>query len=879
MKKMMLIDGSSLLFRSFYALLPSYKEDYSLPIEGLMRAKDGTPTNAIFGLSSIIFKLMNDFKADYALAAFDTSQPTLRHEAFEDYKGTRKKPPVDLIPQFALSRELFNEFGITTYEEAGIEADDIIGTMAKKGSRAGMEVIIISGDKDLLQLVDGNISVYLTRKGVSDLEKMDEKAIFEKYTLTPDQIPDLKGLMGDPSDNIPGIKGVGEKTAIKLLTEFNNVETIVNSQIKGKLGEKIKEQAQAALLSKKLATIMCDVNLPFDIENIVYNGVNYNNLARFFRKYDLNSHLRKLNQLESLESESVNEKVDSSKIEFEDITNSDGKLKSKPFSIVVEQLGKNYFIGPIIGVVLYQDDKGYFMSVDDLLNDNNLLKLLEDERIEKYSLDVKQTINALDKVGIKIKNLSFDLSLATYLLEPSLDESECSVFKYYNLELPYQDIALKNLNEQQIRDYALCKAKSIYDLKNQVMDLLKERNQLDLYYELELPLASILASMERNGIKLDVSTIRNMEKEVQERLDTLTKEIHELANKEFNINSYAQVADVLYDELKLPANKKRSTNADYLEQIAMFHPIVNLILEYRKYSKLQGTYIKGLQNFVHSDGKLHTIYNQFLTQTGRLSSKEPNLQNITIRDDEQRQIRKAFLPSNKDSYLLSVDYSQIELRILAHMANATSLIEAFNNDEDIHTKTAMEVFDIKSQNEVTPTQRRQAKAVNFGIIYGISDWGLAEQLGVPVGVAKEFIARYFATYPEIKTYLEKAISDCEKNGYVKTLFNRIRYVKEINDPNYSVREFGKRIAMNAPIQGTAADVIKKAMIDIDKVIKSNKFKTKMLLQIHDELVFEVPSEELVEVVPLICDTMEKCANLQVRLKVDYGYGKNWYDTK
>lgn len=879
MKKMMLIDGSSLLFRSFYALLPSYKEDYSLPIEGLMRAKDGTPTNAIFGLSLIIFKLMNDFKADYALAAFDTSQPTLRHEAFEDYKGTRKKPPVDLIPQFALSRELFNEFGITTYEEAGIEADDIIGTMAKKGSRAGMEVIIISGDKDLLQLVDGNISVYLTRKGVSDLEKMDEKAIFEKYTLTPDQIPDLKGLMGDPSDNIPGIKGVGEKTAIKLLTEFNNVETIVNSQIKGKLGEKIKEQAQAALLSKKLATIMCDVNLPFDIENIVYNGVNYNNLARFFRKYDLNSHLRKLNQLESLESESVNEKVDSSKIEFEDITNSDGKLKSKPFSIVVEQLGKNYFIGPIIGVVLYQDDKGYFMSVDDLLNDNNLLKLLEDERIEKYSLDVKQTINALDKVGIKIKNLSFDLSLATYLLEPSLDESECSVFKYYNLELPYQDIALKNLNEQQIRDYALCKAKSIYDLKNQVMDLLKERNQLDLYYELELPLASILASMERNGIKLDVSTIRNMEKEVQERLDTLTKEIHELANKEFNINSYAQVADVLYDELKLPANKKRSTNADYLEQIAMFHPIVNLILEYRKYSKLQGTYIKGLQNFVHSDGKLHTIYNQFLTQTGRLSSKEPNLQNITIRDDEQRQIRKAFLPSNKDSYLLSVDYSQIELRILAHMANATSLIEAFNNDEDIHTKTAMEVFDIKSQNEVTPTQRRQAKAVNFGIIYGISDWGLAEQLGVPVGVAKEFIARYFATYPEIKTYLDKAISDCEKNGYVKTLFNRIRYVKEINDPNYSVREFGKRIAMNAPIQGTAADVIKKAMIDIDKIIKSNKFKTKMLLQIHDELVFEVPSEELVEVVPLICDTMEKCANFQVRLKVDYGYGKNWYDTK
>lgn len=879
MKKMMLIDGSSLLFRSFYALLPSYKEDYSLPIEGLMRAKDGTPTNAIFGLSLIIFKLMNDFKADYALAAFDTSQPTLRHEAFEDYKGTRKKPPVDLIPQFALSRELFNEFGITTYEEAGIEADDIIGTMAKKGSRAGMEVIIISGDKDLLQLVDGNISVYLTRKGVSDLEKMDEKAIFEKYALTPDQIPDLKGLMGDPSDNIPGIKGVGEKTAIKLLTEFNNVETIVNSQIKGKLGEKIKEQAQAALLSKKLATIMCDVNLPFDIENIVYNGVNYNNLARFFRKYDLNSHLRKLNQLESLESESVNEKVDSSKIEFEDITNSDGKLKSKPFSIVVEQLGKNYFIGPIIGVVLYQDDKGYFMSVDDLLNDNNLLKILEDERIEKYSLDVKQTINALDKVGIKIKNLSFDLSLATYLLEPSLDESECSVFKYYNLELPYQDIALKNLNEQQIRDYALCKAKSIYDLKNQVMDLLKERNQLDLYYELELPLASILASMERNGIKLDVSTIRNMEKEVQERLDTLTKEIHELANKEFNINSYAQVADVLYDELKLPANKKRSTNADYLEQIAMFHPIVNLILEYRKYSKLQGTYIKGLQNFVHSDGKLHTIYNQFLTQTGRLSSKEPNLQNITIRDDEQRQIRKAFLPSNKDSYLLSVDYSQIELRILAHMANATSLIEAFNNDEDIHTKTAMEVFDIKSQNEVTPTQRRQAKAVNFGIIYGISDWGLAEQLGVPVGVAKEFIARYFATYPEIKTYLDKAISDCEKNGYVKTLFNRIRYVKEINDPNYSVREFGKRIAMNAPIQGTAADVIKKAMIDIDKVIKSNKFKTKMLLQIHDELVFEIPSEELVEVVPLICDTMEKCANFQVRLKVDYGYGKNWYDTK
>lgn len=883
MKKMMLIDGSSLLFRSFYALMPRSSQygqvDYSLPIEGLMRSKDGTPTNAIFGLSSIIFKLMSDYKVDYALAAFDTSMPTKRHEVFEEYKGTRKKPPIDLIPQFALSRELFSDFGITVYEEAGVEADDIIGTLAKEGSKLGLEVIIISGDKDLLQLVDDNITVYLTRKGVSDLEKMDEKAIFEKYELSPTQIPDLKGLMGDPSDNIPGVRGVGEKTAIKLLKEFNNVETIVKSEIKGKIGEKIKEEADNVILYKKLATIICDLPLPFGVENICYNGINYNNLARFFRKYDLNMHLRRLNQLETLISDENNHVVDPDSLNWEVIDSIENKLKNEPFSIVVEQLGKNYFTSKIKAIGIYQNNKGYLMSIDDVINDKKLIKILEDEKIEKYALDVKQTINALNKFNIKIKGLTFDLYLATYLLEPSLDESERSVFNYHSIDLPFKEVALKNFDDNQINEYVISKAKYIYKLKDQVINSLKERDQLKLYCDLELPLASILAKMEQNGIRLDISTIRKMEEEVQEKLDDLTLRIYKLANKEFNINSYAQVAEVLYDDLNLPAHKKRSTAADYLEEIASFHPIVNLILDYRKYAKLQGTYIKGLQNFVHGDGKIHTIYNQFLTQTGRLSSKEPNLQNITIRDDEQRMVRKAFLPSNENSYLLSIDYSQIELRVLAHMADATSLINAFNNDEDIHLQTAMKIFDIENKDDVTSLQRRQAKAVNFGIIYGISDWGLAEQLGVSVSKAKDFINKYFATFPEIKTYLDKAVSDCEKNGYVKTLFNRIRYVKEINDPNYTVREFGKRVAMNAPIQGTAADIIKKAMLDIDKLLNDKNYQTKMLLQIHDELVFEVPENELMEVIPLICETMENAASLKVRLKVDYGYGKNWYDAK
>jgi len=772
-----------------------------------------------------------------------------------------------LIAQFPLVKELMVNMGFFVYEKAGYEADDIIGTMAKVGTKHNLNVEIYSGDRDLLQLINNNVTVYLTKKGLTELSKYNLDALNSELGLAPNQIPDLKGLMGDASDNIPGIKGIGEVTALKLLHEHGTLEKVLSTPISGKLGEKIIADRENGIMSKRLATIFPDLELPFEIESIQYQGLKLDPLRNFYKKYDLISALKKL------PSEEI-----AIEFKYEIVNNLPKDFLSQDLAIIIEMMEENYQTGKLIGKALSSKSNAYFIEAENLLKDSDLIKYLQDAKYKKMGYDVKRTVNALARHKIVVANFVYDLALATYLIDTTLKDDPASVFRFYGFNVQeLSSVYSKNKYElSKVNEYACSKAYYLIKADSISRKMLKDKNIEKLFFDIEFPLVFVLAEMERNGISVDVGFLNEKAKIVQIKIDELKTKILEYSSEEFNPNSPSQLAVILFDKLMIKETKKRSTNADALLARIDSHPIVRLILEYRRYTKLQSTYLVSLPTYVLEDGRIHTIYNQMLAQTGRLSSYEPNLQNITTKDEELKEVRKAFTAGGNGKYLLSFDYSQIELRVLAHLANSQTMIEAFNQGEDIHTSTAVRIFKVKQQ-DVNPTMRRTAKTVNFGIIYGISDWGLSEQLGIDVNESRNFIAKYFEIYPEIKKYFNDVISSCEKTGAVSTMFGRYRLVKEINDPNYNVKEFGKRIAMNSPIQGSAADIIKIAMLKVNKLLKEHKFETKMILQIHDELVFEVPDHELMAVIPLINDAMINAVELKCKLGVAYEYGLTWYE--
>lgn len=860
MKKLILIDGTSLFFRAFYG---TFRGDST----SIMRAKSGEATNAVYALTSILTKIADEFKPDYALIAFDTPTKTFRHEEFKDYKAGRKEPPSDLIAQFPLAKELMEKMGFFVYEKPGYEADDIIGTMAKLGTKNNLNVEVYSGDRDLLQLVNGNVKVFLTKKGLTDLHLYNKEVLAQELGISPEQIPDLKGLMGDPSDNIPGIRGIGEVTALKLLHEYKTLEAVLQAPIAGKLGEKIALDRDNGIMSKRLATIFPDLELPFGFEALEYHGFNLDQLRDFYKRYDLISALKRLPNVEIKQD-----------FNYQLVEKIPPQFLNQDLALVLEMAEENYHSGKVIGIALANSKDAYFITLDNLIYDNELLNYLKNNKFKKFGYDIKRTINALARHNIIINGFVFDLPLVTYLIDTTLKDDPASIFRFYNLEIPELNTVYSKgkFELNKVAEYACFKAFNINLSYPVAAKLIVEKNLKNLIDEIEFPLIFVLAEMERNGISLDTKFLKEKSKLVQIKIDELKAKILEFSDPDFNPNSPSQLATLLFDKLNIKETKKRSTNADALLARIDAHPIIRLILEYRRYTKLQSTYLLSLPTYVLDDGRIHTIYNQMLAQTGRLSSYEPNLQNITTKDEELKEVRKAFTAGGPGRSLLSFDYSQIELRVLAHLANSKTMIEAFNRGEDIHNSTAMRIFKV-GQEQVSGEMRRTAKTVNFGIIYGISDWGLSEQLDIDVKEAKEFIDKYFEIYPEIKDYFNNVIKECEATGLVKTMFGRLRYVKEINDPNRNVKDFGKRVAMNSPIQGSAADIIKIAMLKVDRMLKANKFETKLILQIHDELVFEVPDHELMQVIPLINDVMINAVKLDCKLGVAYSYGPTWYE--
>lgn len=870
MKELVMIDGNSLLYRAYYA---------TAAMGNMMVNKDGIPTNAVYGFANMLENILKG-NPEYLMVAFDYGKKTFRNDLFEVYKGTRSATPDELVCQFSMIREYLTAHGIKYQEIEGYEGDDIIGTVSTLASKKRFKVSIVTSDKDMLQLVDDNISVYLTKKGVAELEKITPQKFKETYGLIPDQMRDLKGLMGDKADNIPGIPGVGEKTALKLLKEYHTVENLSEhlDELKGKMGEKIRENIDQGILSKRIATIIKDVPIEVDLEEYRYTGHDYNELAEFYRRYSMNSLLKRM----SLNNEDIQpqKEVDIKIVESLPIIKRDS-------SLVVGVYDTNYHRSLIVGFAIYNDSEAYYISLENAINCNNFKTFIEDEKIEKYGYDIKKCINSSKWHGLEIKNYVFDLQLASYILNPSLKDeirSVCEYYEYYDVlydEEVYGKGAKKNIPEVDIvANHLVKQAKAIYVLKDKAIDRLQHENQFELYKDVEMPVAKILAKMEYQGAKIDKKVLKQLENQFGQEISILEKEIHQLAHKEFNIASPKQLGEVLFEDLALPFAKKTktgySTSVDILNKLQDVHPIINKVLKYRMLSKLYSTYIIGLQEQVFVDGKIHTIYNQALTQTGRLSSTDPNLQNIPVKTPEGKLIRKAFIPEY--DYLVSFDYSQIELRVLAHLAKVKSLIKAFNEDKDIHRHTASEIFGV-SEEQVDSTMRRNAKAVNFGIIYGMSDFGLAEQVGVPVSEAREFIKRYFENYPEIKDYMDNNIEFCKKNGYVTTMLNRKRFIREINEKNYMRQEFGKRLAMNSPIQGSAADIIKVAMIKVDELLKKHHLKSKMILQVHDELIFDVYKEELDEVMEIVAKGMTTAVKMDVELKSEGNYAVNWYELK
>ncbi|ARA98840.1 DNA polymerase I [Geobacillus thermodenitrificans] len=874
-KKLVLIDGNSVAYRAFFAL-------------PLLHNDKGIHTNAVYGFTMMLNKILVEEQPTHLLVAFDAGKTTFRHETFQEYKGGRQQTPPELSEQFPLLRELLKAYRIPAYELDHYEADDIIGTLAARAEQEGFEVKIISGDRDLTQLASRHVTVDITKKGITDIEPYTPETVHEKYGLTPEQIVDLKGLMGDKSDNIPGVPGIGEKTAVKLLKQFGTVENVLASidEVKGeKLKENLRQHRDLALLSKQLASICRDAPVELSLDDIVYEGQDREKVIALFKELGFQSFLEKM-AAPAAEGEKPLEEM-----EFAIVDVITEEMLADKAALVVEVMEENYHDAPIVGIALVNEHGRFFMRPETALADSQFLAWLADETKKKSMFDAKRAVVALKWKGIELRGVAFDLLLAAYLLNPAQDAGDIAAvakMKQYEAvrsdEAVYGKGAKRSLpDEQTLAEHLVRKAAAIWALEQPFMDDLRNNEQDQLLTKLEQPLAAILAEMEFTGVNVDTKRLEQMGSELAEQLRAIEQRIYELAGQEFNINSPKQLGVILFEKLQLPVLKKTktgySTSADVLEKLAPHHEIVENILHYRQLGKLQSTYIEGLLKVVRPDtGKVHTMFNQALTQTGRLSSAEPNLQNIPIRLEEGRKIRQAFVPSEPDWLIFAADYSQIELRVLAHIADDDNLIEAFQRDLDIHTKTAMDIFHV-SEEEVTANMRRQAKAVNFGIVYGISDYGLAQNLNITRKEAAEFIERYFASFPGVKQYMENIVQEAKQKGYVTTLLHRRRYLPDITSRNFNVRSFAERTAMNTPIQGSAADIIKKAMIDLAARLKEEQLQARLLLQVHDELILEAPKEEIERLCELVPEVMEQAVTLRVPLKVDYHYGPTWYDAK
>ncbi len=878
MKKLLLADGNSMLFRGYYATAYGMR----------MTAPDGTPTNAVFAFANMLQKAIDLISPDSILVAFDAGKHTFRHDIYPEYKGGRKPAPDDLVPQFKLARDYLDAFNIRWAEMPDIEADDLIGTMSD--NQEGYESIILTSDHDLLQLIDEDTTVLLMKKGITDMDEMTVSSLKDEMGISPIQITDLKGLMGDSSDNYPGIPGVGEKTALKLLYEYGSVENVLDhaAEIKGKLGEKIRDNKESALLSKRLATIKKDVSLNISAESCAFDP-DYISLTEYLlslgmrtiaSKYREKAEAQRVCTSEAIFPEGI---IDSENAEPMRAVGPfcPGELLEGDCSVFVSCSSEPFEFSEFKGVAVSNGKLSAFVKAEDLLSDTELISYLCSSAHRKTGFDIKKSMHILKARGIEA-SFSDDALLAAFIADSGLSSPD-NVFRSFGLEAPsFESIygtssRPRIADEREEREYSCLMAENIGKLFGKAVDKLREKNMLELYRNMELPLTFILCGMEEEGIRCKEDVLSEIAETLKEQISVLEKGIYSIAGHEFNINSPKQLSSVLYDEMGLPSGKKQSTAADVLEKLKYISPIAELILSYRKASKILGTYAEGLKKFIMPDGKIHTVFNQCVTATGRLSSSDPNLQNISVRDEQGRLIRKAFFPSD-GNVLLSSDYHQIELRMLAHMAGEKAMINAFNNDIDIHTQTACDVFGIKAE-DVTKEMRRRAKTVNFGIVYGISDFGLSEQLGISRREAHSFIEGYYKSYPGIKSYMDSVVASCEEKGYVSTLCGRRREIPEIKDKNRNVREFGKRAAMNAPIQGSAADLIKIAMINISGKLKEGGYRSKMILQVHDELIFDVPGDELEAVKKIVTDEMTTAMKLDVPLTVECSAGNNWFEAK
>ena len=869
MKKIILVDGNNLLFRSFYAT--AYQGV-------IMKNSKGFPTNALYGFINMMNKIIKEEKPTYIMVAFDKGK-TFRHDKYEEYKAGRQAMPDELKLQFPKAKEVLDAMGIKHYETDNYEADDIIGTLSKRVDEEDEFIAtIVSSDKDLLQLISDEVDVKLLKQ--SGHIMMTKEEFRNTYQVDPIHMIDLKALMGDASDHIPGVKGIGEKTAINLLVKYGSLDNLYASidSVTGKTKEKLIEDKDNAYMSYDLATIYREVPLDFDLEDCKYEGINSNELVSLLEEFEFHSLLKKLDFNEVTKEEEKKEE------EKELIIKNISEFKEKEFAFYLETRGSIYSKSDILGIGIYDGENGYFISKEDILNYKDLFK----SDINKYTFDLKKNIVVLNSIGVEIKNVCFDTILATYLLDYVVKDDISFVAQAFDVKIPfYEDLygtdkRPKEISDEELANVCCLKAKFIYETRERLLKELEESEQVDLFNKIELPLSRVLADMEITGVKVDSEYLESIEKELKIQMDKLEEDIHNDAGSNFNIMSPTQLAKVLFEDLAIPYPKKvkdgkYSTSKDILDKIAFVHPIVEKVLEYRTLSKLYTNYAVGLKEEVREDGRIHTIFTQTLTRTGRLSSVSPNLQNIPARSDYSKLIRKAFIP-DEGSKLLSSDYSQVELRIFAHMSNATNLIQAFIDGKDIHTKTASDIYKV-SMDEVTKDMRRTAKAVNFGILYGISSFGLSEDLGIDIGTAKKFIDNYLETYPGIREYMEKEKADAYSLGYVKTLMNRKRVIEELNSKNFMIRSSGERMALNTPIQGTAADILKKAMVEIYDEFNKRGLKSKMIIQVHDELVFNVLDSELEEVKEVVRNIMENTFKLSVPLKVEMEVGNDWFEAK
>ena len=870
MERLLILDSNSLLNRAFYAIPP-------------LTNSEGIHTNAVYGFTNMLFKMKEEIKPDYIVAAFDRKGPTFRHKEFEEYKAGRKKMPPELAEQFPLIKEVLNLLAINIYEIDGFEADDIIGTLAKFAESNGIEVFIVTGDRDALQLASDNINVVITKKGVTETAVYNREAFEAEFGVTPTQYIDVKGLMGDKSDNIPGVPGVGEKTAFKLISTYGSMEGVLSNinEISGKkLKENLETYSEQAIFSKKLATIMTEVPIEFDLEDIK-SQENYNReeLKKLFFRLQMKSLLAKL------PGEDLEEQEEEVKVEVNEVNTLEGfkeVLKEKEGTAFLAYTTSNSnFYSKIELDKLYLNYGDKISLIDfKIINMENqeeaintLKAFMENEKIAKVIHDGKNLVTVLVKMGIEIKEFIFDTVVSAYLID--------SAKSNYPLETLINEYLMKEVKGEG--EELICNAISnMKELYEYLKDRINKEGMDELYYEVEHPLISILSSMEAIGFNVNREKLDELAVKFKEEIATTEKEIYELCEEEFNISSPKQLGKILFEKLDLPVIKKTktgySTNADVLEKLMDKHPVIEKIIYYRQITKLNSTYVEGLKNVIDEDGAIHSSFNQTVTTTGRLSSTEPNLQNIPVKYEMGREIRKVFIPQESTDVLLSCDYSQIELRVLAHMSDDKNMIDAFNHHSDIHTKTASEVFKVPVE-EVTSLMRSRAKAVNFGIVYGISDFSLSQDLKITKKEASEYMEIYFERYPKIKGYLESVKEEAKEKGYVLTVLNRRRFIPEIKSSNKIVKALGERLAMNAPIQGSAADIIKLAMVKVYNRLKKENLNSEIILQVHDELILNVKENELEIVKALVKEEMEGVLDMSVALEVDTNIGNTWYDAK